>query len=105
MHNQKTFGFTATSELEAAVGALYKGTPGVYGALFDTAMATAHESIAALKTSEATYQPKATYSDQARLVYSAKDPLPAALQLAAQLITTGTRRQLRDLPPAGVDTD
>src|SRR5260370_19538776 len=51
--NQKTFGFSGGSEVEAAVGALYRGTPGIYGALFDTAMATAGQSIAALRTSEA----------------------------------------------------
>jgi uncharacterized protein (DUF1501 family) len=102
--NQKTFGFTAGSELEAAVGALYKGTPGVYGALFDTAMATAQESIATLKTSEATYQPRAQYSDQAKLVYSSKNQLAAALQLAAELITTGTGVKLLHVTLGGFDT-
>ena len=102
--NQKTFGFTAGSELEAAVGALYKGTPGVYGALFDTAMATAHESIATLRTSQATYEPRAQYSDQARLVYSSKNQLAAALQLAAELITTGTGVKLLHVTLGGFDT-
>jgi uncharacterized protein (DUF1501 family) len=104
INNQKTFGFTASSELEAAVGALYKGTPGVYGALFDTAMATAQESIATLKTSQATYQPKAPYTDQARLVYSSKNQLAAALQLAAELITTGTGVKLLHVTLGGFDT-
>jgi uncharacterized protein (DUF1501 family) len=104
INNQKTFGFTASSELEAAVGALYKGTPGVYGALFDTAMATAQESIATLKTSEATYQPRAQYSDQARLVYSSKNQLAAALQLASELITTGTGVKLLHVTLGGFDT-
>ena len=104
INNQKTFGFNATGELEAAVGALYKGTPGVYGALFDTAMATAQESIATLRTSEATYQPKATYSDQSRLVYSSKNQLAAALQLAAELITTGTGVKLLHVTLGGFDT-
>jgi len=104
IENQKTFGFKGTGELEAAVGALYKGTPGVYGALFDTAMATARESIATLRTSEATYQPKAQYSDQARLVYSSKNQLAAALQLAAELITTGTGVKLLHVTLGGFDT-
>src|SRR5258708_31950705 len=39
IQNQKTFGFTGGTEVEAAVGALYKGTPGIYGAPFDTAIA------------------------------------------------------------------
>src|SRR5437660_4270732 len=50
IERQKTIGFSGGSEVEAAVGALYSGTPGIYGALFDTAMATARESIASLKT-------------------------------------------------------
>jgi len=104
IENQKTFGFKGTGELEAAVGALYKGTPGVYGALFDTAMATARESIATLRTSEATYQPKAQYSDQAKLVYSSKNQLAAALQLAAELITTGTGVKLLHVTLGGFDT-
>src|SRR5207302_10413472 len=54
--NQKTFGFSGGSEVEAAVGALYKGTPGIYGALFDTAIATAQESMATLRTSSTSYQ-------------------------------------------------
>jgi len=102
--NQRTFGFSGGSEVEAAVGALYKGTPGIYGALFDTAMSTARDSIATLKTSEATYQPKATYSDQARLVYSSKNQLAAALQLAAELITTGTGVKLLHVTLGGFDT-
>jgi uncharacterized protein (DUF1501 family) len=104
INNQKTFGFTGGGEVEAAVGALYKGTPGIYGALFDTAMATAHESIASLKTAEATYQPAGSYSDQAKLVYSSKNQLAAALQLAAELITTGTGVKLLHVTLGGFDT-
>ncbi len=90
IQNQKTFGFTGGSEVEAAVGALYKGTPGIYGALFDTAIATANDTIATLRTSSASYQPMADYSDKVQLVYSSKNQLAAALQLAAELIVTGT---------------
>ena len=104
INNQKAFGFTGGSEVEAAVGALYSATPGIYGALFDTAMATAQESVATLRTSEAAYQPKATYSDQARLVYSSKNQLAAALQLAAELITTGTGVKLLHVTLGGFDT-
>src|SRR5437764_13175201 len=35
IQNQKTFGFTGGSEVEAAVGALYKGPPGIYGPRLD----------------------------------------------------------------------
>src|SRR5437879_12315522 len=102
--NQKTFGYSGGGEVEAAVGALYKGTPGIYGALFDTAIATAQESIAALKTAMAAYQPKATYSDNQQLVYSSKNQLAAALQLAAELITTGTGVKLLHVTLGGFDT-
>ena len=90
IQNQKTFGFTGGTEVEAAVGALYKGTPGIYGALFDTAIATATETMATLRTSASTYHPMADYTDQVKLVYSSKNQLAAALQLAAELIVTGT---------------
>ena len=102
--NQKTFGFTGGNEVEAAVGALYKGTPGIYGALFDTAIATAQESIASLKTATAAYQPRATYSDSRQLVYSSKNQLAAALQLAAELISTGTGVKLLHVTLGGFDT-
>jgi uncharacterized protein (DUF1501 family) len=102
--NQKTFGFSGGSEVEAAVGALYRGTPGIYGALFDTAVATARESVASLKTAAAAYQPRATYSDSQQLVYSSKNQLAAALQLAAELITTGTGVKLLHVTLGGFDT-
>lgn len=104
INNQKTFGFTGGSEVEAAVGALYKATPGIYGALFDTAMATAHESITSLRTSAQSYQPKAAYTDGEKLVYSSKNQLAAALQLAAELIVTGTGVKLLHVTLGGFDT-
>src|SRR6202162_3527024 len=104
IQNQKTFGFTGGSEVEAAGGALYKGTPGIYGALFDTAIATASETITALRTSSASYQPMANYSDNVKLVYSSKNQLAAALQLAAELIVTGTGVQLLHVTLGGFDT-
>ncbi len=104
IQNQKTFGFTGGTEVEAAVGALYKGTPGIYGALFDTAIATATETMATLRTSNSTYKPMADYSDKVRLVYSSKNQLSAALQLAAELIVTGTGVKLLHVTLGGFDT-
>src|ERR1700736_686841 len=104
IQNQKTFGFTGGSEVEAAVGALYKGTPGIYGALFDTAIATATETMATLRTSAASYQPMAQYTDKVQLVYSSKNQLAAALQLAAELIVTGTGVKLLHVTLGGFDT-
>jgi uncharacterized protein (DUF1501 family) len=104
IQNQKTFGFTGGTEVEAAVGALYKGTPGIYGALFDTAIATATETMATLRTSSSTYQPMADYTDKVNLVYSSKNQLSAALQLAAELIVTGTGVKLLHVTLGGFDT-
>src|SRR5438874_2696955 len=104
IQDQKTFGFTGGSEVEAAVGALYKGTPGIYGALFDTAIATATETVATLRTSSSSYQPMADYSDKVKLVYSSKNQLAAALQLAAELIVTGTGVKLLHVTLGGFDT-
>src|SRR5437868_7699601 len=104
INNQKQFGFSGGSEVEAAVGALYKGTPGIYGALFDTAIATARETIGTLKSSDAAYQPMAQYSDSQQLVYSSRNQLAAALQLAAELITTGTGVKLLHVTLGGFDT-
>ena len=104
IQDQKKFGFTGGSEVEAAVGALYKGTPGIYGALFDTAIATASETITALRTSSAEYQPMADYSDKVKLVYSSQNQLAAALQLAAELIVTGTGVKLLHVTLGGFDT-
>lgn len=104
IQNQKTFGFTGGTEVEAAVGALYKGTPGIYGALFDTAIASATETMATLRTSNATYKPMADYTDKVKLVYSSKNQLSAALQLAAELIVTGTGVKLLHVTLGGFDT-
>jgi len=104
IQDQKTFGFTGGTEVEAAVGALYKGTPGIYGALFDTAIATATETVAVLRTSSSNYQPMADYSDNVKLVYSSKNQLAAALQLAAELIVTGTGVKLLHVTLGGFDT-
>lgn len=104
INNQKAFGFTGGGQIDAAVGALYKATPGIYGALFDTAMATARESITTLRTSQATYQPMGDYTDSQRLVYASKNQLAAALQLASELIVTGTGVKLLHVTLGGFDT-
>src|SRR5256886_194149 len=72
--------------------------------LWDPAIATAQESIAALRTAMAAYQPKASYSDNQQLVYSSKNQLAAALQLAAELISTGTGVKLLHVTLGGFDT-
>ena len=104
IQDPKNFGFSGGDPVEQAVTALYRDTPGIYGALFDTAIATARDTVASLKTASGRYQPMATYSDQAKLVYSSKNQLAAALQLAAELIVSGTGVKLLHVTLGGFDT-
>src|SRR5205085_389199 len=71
---------------------------------FDTAVSTAQKTVSQLKTAQSEYQPLAQYSDEARLVYSSKNQLGAALQLAAELIVTGTGVKLLHVTLGGFDT-
>jgi len=102
--NVKTFGFQGGQNVENVMGTLYKGTPGMYGALFDSAMSTVRDTVAQLRTSSAKYTPKGNYSDKVQLVYSSKNQLAAALQLAAELIVTGTGVKVLHVTLGGFDT-
>ena len=104
INSQQSFKFNGGDDMEKAVGALYTGTPGIYGALFDTAVTTARDTVAQLKSSASAYTPKAQYSDDAKLVFSSKNQLSAALQLAAQLIVTGTGVKVLHVTLGGFDT-
>ncbi len=101
--DQKNFKF-ANDNVEQVMGTLYKNTPGVYGALFDTALSTVRDTVAQLRTSSAKYAPKANYSDNAKLVYSSKNQLAAALQLASELIVTGAGVKILHVTLGGFDT-
>src|SRR2546430_4683539 len=104
VNSQSSFKFNGGDDMDKAMGALYTGTPRIYRALFDTAVTTARDTIAQLKTSSSGYTPKAQYSDNAKLVYSSKNQLAAALQLAAQLIVTGTGVKILHVTLGGFDT-
>jgi uncharacterized protein (DUF1501 family) len=99
----RTFGFQGGSRVETAAGALWKGTPGIYGALFDTAISTAQQTIASVRGA-ASRQPGAKYTDNVKLVYPSKTELGAALQLAASLITSGSGVKLLHVTLGGFDT-
>lgn len=101
--NVRGFGFQGGSRVENVAGALWKGTPGIYGALFDTAISTAQQAVASVRTASQR-QPAANYSDNVKLVYPSKTQLGAALQLAASLITSGTGVKLLHVTLGGFDT-
>jgi uncharacterized protein (DUF1501 family) len=104
INGAQSFKFMGGDEMERAAGALYTGTPGIYGALFDTAVATARDTVAQLRTSAAKYVPKAKYTDNVRLAISSKNQLAAALQLASELIVTGTGAKILHVTLGGFDT-
>jgi len=105
INDQSSFKFQGNGDnMDRVMGTLYTGTPGIYGALFDTAMSTVRDTVAQLKTSAAKYTPKAAYSDNAKLVFSSKNQLAAALQLAAELIVTGTGVKVLHVTLGGFDT-
>jgi len=105
INDQASFKFQGNSDnVEKVMGTLYTSTPGIYGALFDTAMSTVRDTVAQLKTSAAKYVPKAAYSDNQRLVFSSKNQLAAALQLASELIVTGTGVKVLHVTLGGFDT-
>ena len=105
VNDQNAFRFQGNGDsIDKVMGALYTSTPGIYGALFDTAMSTVRDTIAQLRTSATKYTPKAQYSDNQKLVYSSKNQLAAALQLAAELIVTGTGVKILHVTLGGFDT-
>lgn len=105
VNSQQSFKFQGGDEMEKALGALYTGTPGLYGALFDSAVSTARDTVAQLRAAAAKYQAKASYSDQrVPLVYSTRNQLAGALQLAAELIVAGTGAKIIHVTLGGFDT-
>ena len=87
-----------------AMGVIYNGTPGVYGALFDTSVYSARDTIARLRTAREKYTPRAAYNDNVNLVYSSRNQLASALQLAAQLIISGVGAKILHVTLGGFDT-
>ncbi|HUQ41202.1 MAG TPA: DUF1501 domain-containing protein [Candidatus Limnocylindrales bacterium] len=103
VNGKDTFKFNGT-DAERAMGVIYNGTPGIYGALFDTSVYSARDTIARLRTAREKYTPRAAYSDNVNLVYSSRNQLASALQLAAQLIISGVGAKILHVTLGGFDT-
>ena len=103
VNGKDTFRFNG-QDAERAMGVIYNGTPGIYGALFDTSVYSARDTIARLRTSRDKYTPRATYTDNVNLVYSSRNQLASALQLAAQLIISGVGAKILHVTLGGFDT-
>jgi uncharacterized protein (DUF1501 family) len=87
---------------QAAAPALYRHTPGIYGALFDQGMATAESGIAALKKASS-YTPAVPYAGNAA-VSGASNSIASSLQLTAQMIVTQPGVKVCHVALGGFDT-
>src|SRR5437667_4685116 len=103
INGQNTFKFNGT-DAERAMGVIYNGTPGIYGALFDTSVFSARDTMARLRLAREKYTPRAAYNDNVNLVYSSRNQLASALQLAAQLIISGVGAKILHVTLGGFDT-
>ncbi|HEV8536207.1 MAG TPA: DUF1501 domain-containing protein [Candidatus Limnocylindria bacterium] len=103
VNGRDTFKFNG-DDADRVMGAIYNGTPGIYGALFDTSVYTARDTIARLRTARERYTPKATYNDNLNLVYSSKNQLGAAMRLAAELVISGVGAKILHVTLGGWDT-
>lgn len=100
IEGRRSFGFV-DDDLAATVGAVYHQTPGLYGALFDTSIATLQQTASELQ--RAVPEPK---DDAPEPSYS-KDQAnqsASALKLGAQLILAGTGVRLLHVTLDGFDT-
>jgi uncharacterized protein (DUF1501 family) len=99
IESQQAYGFIG-EDVEATVGAVYRETPGMYGALFDTSVATLRKTIAEVRRAipDAGGDTVPSYSqDQG-------NQLAQALKLSAQLILAGTGVRLLHVTLDGFDT-
>jgi uncharacterized protein (DUF1501 family) len=103
VNGQNTFRFNG-ADAERAMGVIYSGTPGIYGALFDTSVFSARDTMARLRLAREKYTPRAAYNDNVNLVYSSRNQLASALQLAAQLIISGVGAKILHVTLGGFDT-
>lgn len=97
-----TYDVAGSAQHHSAAPALYRTTPGMYGALFDRALSTAETGISAVQQATAAYKPALPYTGSG--TRAAADPLATALQLAASMITTQPSVKICHVMLNGFDT-
>ncbi len=102
IESAESYAVQGDSVQQAAAPALYRRTPGVYGALFDQALATAESGISALHQASG-YKPAVDYAD-GKTVYGSKNSVAASLQLTAQMIVTQPEVKICHVALGGFDT-
>jgi uncharacterized protein (DUF1501 family) len=87
---------------QASAPAIYRNTPGIYGALFDQALSTAESGMKSLAAGATTYTPAAPYA--AKGATPVAGSLGAAMQLTAQMIVTEPSVKICHVAIGGFDT-
>jgi uncharacterized protein (DUF1501 family) len=87
----------------SAAPALYRRTPGIYGALLDRALSTAESGISALQTSAGKYKPAVVYTPPSA-GGGATNALATSLQLTAEMIVTEPSVKICHVVLGGFDT-
>jgi uncharacterized protein (DUF1501 family) len=87
----------------SAAPALYRRTPGIYGALLDRALSTAESGIGALQASAGAYKPAVTYTPPGASS-GASSALATSLQLTAEMIVTQPSVKICHVVLGGFDT-
>jgi uncharacterized protein (DUF1501 family) len=100
IESRQAFGFRG-DDMASTAGAIYRDTPGIYGALFDTSVATVRRGIAELNRA---LPPSADPNKVESYSSDAGNQLAAALKLGAQLILSGTGVRLLHVTLDGFDT-
>ena len=98
----QSYDVAGAAQHRSAAPALYRRTPGIYGALFDQALATAETGIAAVHDSTTAYKPAVSYTQGA--ARGAADTLATSLQLAAAMIITQPTVKICHVVLGGFDT-
>jgi uncharacterized protein (DUF1501 family) len=86
---------------QSAAPALYRRTPGIYGALIDQALSTAESGIASIRDSAARYKPAVPYTS---LGSGAANALATSLELTAEMIVTQPSVKVCHVVLGGFDT-
>ena len=98
----KSYTVRGGSSNQAMAPALYRHTPGIYGALFDSALSTAESGMATLASGAGSYRPAVAYGVNGAAARA--NSLGSALELTAQMISAEPSVKICHVVLGGWDT-
>ncbi len=98
----KSYAVRGGPAAQAMAPALYRRTPGIYGALFDSALSTAESGMATLAAGSGGYSPAVQYGVNGAA--ATPNSLGSALQLTAQMISSESSVKICHVVLSGWDT-